>query len=140
MASLIATTALACGDSDDGDTAVASETPVVAPTSGIVPTSTPLPRRTPTPLPVPTAAPSLNQIVADGKLLFEKDAGGTGCAICHGQDAKGDTIIGAPDNRGASADQIWDALDRVANMAYITLDTDEAKAISAYLQFLATQP
>lgn len=72
--------------------------------------------------------------------LYEKTAGGTGCAICHGVDAKGNQVIGAPNNRGADEQLIWDALGRVPNMAYIRLSNDEVKALSAYLKFLATQP
>ena len=133
---------VACGGSDDGSSSSTNDptATTVSVGSGITPTATAVPRRTPTPTTEPTPESSGDDLVQQGKVLFESGAGGTGCAICHGMDAKGNQVIGAPDNRGSTPDQIYDALDRVPNMAYITLTSDEAKAISAYLQFLATQP
>lgn len=140
LTALVSTVATACGEASSSVSSGASAT--AAPTETSTPTATTPPGETPTSTSTPelTATASLDDIVAQGRELYEKTAGGTGCAICHGIDAKGNLTIGAPDNRGADEQLIWDALGRVQNMAYIRLSNDEVKALSAYLKFLATQP
>ncbi len=68
--------------------------------------------------------------VALGEELFQKTAGGTGCALCHGKDASG--MLG-PDIRDKSADDIRDALASVDAMSSISLKNEEVLAVAAYL-------
>jgi len=74
-----------------------------------------------------------------GRYVFEVKAGGTGCQLCHGMDAKG--VVG-PNIRGKTPDEIRQALQSVDLMmtAIKNVDSDDIKAVSAYLQWLATQP
>jgi len=125
-----------------------ADDPTMTPTQAAVPTATATPQ--PTNIPVaPTATPVVgatetpagggDDLVAQGKVLFERTAGGTGCAMCHGLDAQGNTVIGAPPNIGATRDMIWNALDTRAQMSYLVLTPDEVNAIAAYLAYLAEQ-
>ena len=82
----------------------------------------------------------MDEQIAAGKLLFERTAGGVGCALCHGIDGKGDPVYAAPDNRGATVDQILDAIDTRPQMAFLKLSNDEVQAVAAYLKVLAEQP
>jgi mono/diheme cytochrome c family protein len=107
----------------------------------------------PTPTPAPTATampaatvvdsepaePSAEEQIAQGKLIFEKTAGGVGCALCHGMDAMGDLSQGAPSNLGASWETIEQALYDRPQMSFISLTRDEIKAVAAYLQWLEGQ-
>ncbi|MCZ7574258.1 MAG: cytochrome c [Ardenticatenaceae bacterium] len=82
-----------------------------------------------------------DELLAKGKLIFEKTAGGVGCASCHGMDGKGNTKIGAPDNRGATEEQVRTALSGgVEMMSFIKLTDDEITAVVAYLKYLSEQP
>jgi mono/diheme cytochrome c family protein len=103
------------------------------------PVSTLAPAATSTPLP---PGPDADTLLARGKALFEKDAGGVGCALCHGLDGKGKPELATPSNRGASEQLIWNALETRAQMTFMlgTLSSDDVRAISAYLAELATQP
>ncbi|MBI4498328.1 MAG: cytochrome c [Chloroflexi bacterium] len=86
--------------------------------------------------PAKTAA---NDLLAPGKLIFEKTAGGVGCAFCHGLDGKGTGPAGvnAADIRGATESQVRGALQGgVAMMSAVKLDDDEITAVVAYLQTL----
>lgn len=105
------------------------------------------PAATPRATPAPTAAPSppsasagssTNDPLAKGKLVFEKTAGGVGCASCHGLDGKGNLPgVGAPDIRGASEDRVRRALGGgVPMMSFIKLSEEEKAAVVAYLQEL----
>ncbi len=107
-------------------------TPTVTPTSGV---ATP-PAISPTP---GSSSPSDAQVLALGKEVFERKAGGIGCQACHGIDAKGQ--IG-PNIRGASADDIRKALTEVDMMmqAVKNLNAQDIEAVAAYLKYLATQP
>lgn len=89
-----------------------------------------------TPAPTPTVNNGSDDLLAKGKLLFEKTAGGVGCAACHGLDGKGKA---APYNRGASESRFREVLAGSA-MNFIKLTDEEIKAVVAYLQWLATQP
>lgn len=123
--------------------------PAGQPTPAAAPARQPTPPVAPAPTPTPTAVASLQgsppasaDLLAKGKLIFEKTAGGVGCAYCHGLDGKGQGTSGvaAPDNRGATEAQVRDALLRVTMMSFIKLGDEEIKALVAYLQYLAKQP
>jgi cytochrome c553 len=53
----------------------------------------------------PAASPPSRQAAvlhfALGRTIFEKTAGGVGCAACHGMNANGGAQFNAPDIRGA---------------------------------------
>ena len=90
----------------------------------------------------PANTPSTD-LLAKGKLIFEKTAGGTGCAYCHGLDGKGQGPSGlaAPPNRGASEEKVRAALaGGVPVMSFIKLTEDEITAVVAYLRYLGEQP
>ncbi len=102
------------------------------------------------PRPTVTAAPtqasssgptelSDEEVLAQGKQIFEKTAGGVGCAMCHGMDAMGDPAQAAPPNIGAPAEMIEQALFDRPQMSFISLTQDEVKAVAAYLQWLKEQ-
>jgi mono/diheme cytochrome c family protein len=86
--------------------------------------------------PTSTANNGSDGLLARGKLIFEKTAGGVGCAACHGLDGKGGS---APYNRGVSESRFREVLAGSA-MNFIKLSDEEIKAVLAYLQWLATQP
>ncbi len=139
---------VACGGSTDGGTSVTPPPPTAVP---LAPTAAPTIAAPATavtviptqPAPIPTAAGStgsLDEQIAAGKLLFEKTAGGVGCALCHGIDGKGDPVYASPSNRGATAEQILDAIETRPQMAFLVLSNDEVQAVAAYLKVLAEQP
>ena len=93
--------------------------------------------------PAQTGNQAANDLLAKGKLVFDKTAGGTGCAYCHGFDGKGagPAGVGAPDNRGASEEKLRNALaGGVPLMTYIKLTDEEITAVVAYLKYLNEQP
>lgn len=100
------------------------------------------PQAAPTAAPSPPSAPSAgtsnSDILVKGKLIFEKTAGGVGCASCHGLDGKGGLPgVGAPDIRGASEAKVRGALaGGVPLMTFIKLGEEEKAAVVAYLQEL----
>jgi mono/diheme cytochrome c family protein len=100
-----------------------------SPTSGTVPSS-PSVTAKPT-APATSTAPA--DPVAQGKELFETRAGGVGCAGCHGADASG---AFGPNIRGATAQQITTALNKVQAMTFMKLTNDEINALAAYLKTL----
>jgi mono/diheme cytochrome c family protein len=127
---------VACG----GSSTTTSPTPIPPTSVALAPTAAPTATQ---PAPIPTAAGStgsLDEQIAAGKILFEKTAGGVGCALCHGIDGKGDPVYAAPSNRGATADQILDAIETRPQMAFLVLSNDEVQAVAAYLKVLAEQP
>ncbi|MGE3842852.1 MAG: hypothetical protein AB7I50_14850 [Vicinamibacterales bacterium] len=79
------------------------------------------------------AAAAANRPVS-GRDIFEKTAGGLGCAACHGMDAKGGSA--APDIRGADEPRVRAALAGVAVMSRITLNDAEIAAVVAHLREL----
>lgn len=86
------------------------------------------------PVPSPTLAPP--EVIARGEDIFQRTAGGRGCAACHGKDARGQV---GPDIRGRSASDIRRALKSVDLMQFISLTDDEIEAVVAYLQFLKSR-
>jgi DNA-binding beta-propeller fold protein YncE/mono/diheme cytochrome c family protein len=95
-----------------------------------------------TPAPGPAAAPAAagGNPFALGQTIFEKTAGGIGCAACHGMNARGGAQLGAPDIRGANEERVRAALAGVAVMSRITLNDTEIAAVVAHLQELNKQP
>lgn len=83
-----------------------------------------------------------DEVLAKGKLIFDKTAGGTGCAYCHGFDGKGagPSGLNAPANRGKSETAVRDALKNAQMMSFIKLTDEEITAVVAYLQYLNEQP
>jgi len=84
------------------------------------------------PLPAPPAA-GTGDPVAQGEQIFQKTAGGVGCASCHGPEARG--LIG-PNIRGKTASQISSALGHVDAMLFIKLTSEQIEAVAAYLATL----
>jgi mono/diheme cytochrome c family protein len=75
-----------------------------------------------------------------GRTIFEKTAGGIGCAACHGVNANGGAQFNAPDIRGADEMRVRAALAGVAVMSRIMLNDAEITAVVAHLQELNKQP
>lgn len=71
-----------------------------------------------------------------GRQIFEKTAGGIGCAACHGIDARGGAQAKAPDIRGADEMRVRSALAGVTVMSRITLNDAEIAAVVSHLQEL----
>ncbi|OFW00699.1 MAG: hypothetical protein A3I61_06895 [Acidobacteria bacterium RIFCSPLOWO2_02_FULL_68_18] len=94
------------------------------------------------PAPAPAAAPAAagGDRLALGRMVFEKTAGGVGCAACHGLNGRGSTQLNAPDIRGADEARVRSALAGVTVMSRITLTDAEIAAVVAHLQDLNTQP
>lgn len=74
-----------------------------------------------------------------GEVIFQVEAGGAGCQMCHGRDAKG--LVG-PNIRGKNATDIENTLQSVQVMmqAIGYLPSDDVEAVAAYLNYLAWQP
>lgn len=89
-----------------------------------------------------SAAPAGGDQLAAGKLVYEKTAGGVGCAYCHGLDGKGNgpAGVGAPANRGKTEGDVRNALVSVELMNIVKLTDAEITAVAAYLQYLNQQP
>ncbi|MBM3818524.1 MAG: cytochrome c, partial [Acidimicrobiia bacterium] len=85
-----------------------------------------------------TAAPAAGAV--SGRELFEKAAGGTGCAMCHGVNARGGAQLSAPDIRGATEDRVRAALVGVVAMSRFKLSDAEIAAIVAHLAELNKAP
>ncbi len=121
-------------------TATAPQPPAKA-TATVAPGS-PAPTAAPALTPSPTAS-SNSALLAQGKLIFEKTAGGLGCAFCHGLDGRGvgPAQITAPNIRSKSEGDVRAAIQGgVAMMGFIKLTDEDITAVAAYLQYLATQP
>jgi len=85
------------------------------------------------------AAPAAGNSLALGRTIFEKTAGGTGCAACHGVNARGGVQFNAPDIRDADEARVRSALAGVAQMSTIKLGDAEIAAVVAHLQELNKQ-
>jgi mono/diheme cytochrome c family protein len=90
--------------------------------------------------PKPAVAAAGSNALALGRTIFEKTAGGVGCASCHGMNARGGTESKAPDIRGADEMRVRAALAGVTVMSRITLSDAEIAAVVAHLQELNKQP
>ena len=93
----------------------------------------------PPPTPAGAAAAGGNRF-ALGREIFEKTAGGIGCAACHGMNGRGGVQFNAPDIRGADEMRVRAALAGVAFMSRIMLTDAEIAAVVAHLQELNKQP
>ena len=80
------------------------------------------------------ATPAPAPVIERGEEVFQRAAGGVGCASCHGIDGLAPNILGRP------AFAIERALARVSQMSFISLTDEDLDAMVAYLQFLKTQP
>ncbi len=110
---------------------VSSQTPPVA--TAVPPTTSPSPTSA---APATPNTPKAGDLLSRGEELYQRKAGGVGCAGCHGVDAYGS--IG-PNIRGSSAQEIADALKTVAAMNFLKMTDDEVAAVSAYLKYLESQ-
>lgn len=74
--------------------------------------------------------------------MFEKTAGGVGCAYCHGMDGKGagPSGLNAPLIRGKTEVHVRGALASIQMMSIVKLNDEEITAVAAYLQYLDTLP
>ncbi len=83
-----------------------------------------------------------SDLLAKGKLVYEKTAGGVGCAYCHGMDGKGagPSGLNAPPIQGKTEAHVRDALANMVMMSFVKLSDDEITAVGAYLQYLGQQP
>lgn len=80
-----------------------------------------------------------DQLVARGRAVFEKTAGGIGCAACHGHFGMGD-IATAPNIRAADETRVKNALGGVGAMRFLapTLSPEDVRAVQAFLRYLNT--
>jgi len=94
------------------------------------------------PAPRPAAAPggTGQNALALGRTIFEKTAGGVGCASCHGMNGRGGAQFNAPDIRGADEMRLRSALAGVVVMSQIRLNDAEIAAVVLHLQELNKQP
>jgi DNA-binding beta-propeller fold protein YncE/cytochrome c553 len=94
------------------------------------------------PAPKPAAAPggTGQNALALGRTIFEKTAGGVGCASCHGMNGRGGAQFNAPDIRGADEMRLRSALAGVVVMTRITLNEAEIAAVVLHLAELNKQP
>lgn len=118
------------------DSAPSSTAPAAAPGAAAAPASG-----------TPTAASTFvsalptdaSPLLKRGEILFQVEAGGAGCQMCHGREAKG--LIG-PNIRGKNALDVADAIQtRELMMTAIGyLPQDDLEAVATYLAYLADQP
>ncbi len=119
----------ACGDPAEG----ARSMPVAVQTTDVTPAAATEP-----PAPAPDVSNDSGALIEQGKLLYEKAAGGVGCAFCHEMDAEGGGT--APFIVGADIFMVRDALKGVPAMSFFELDDEEIRAITAFLKHLTKQP
>ena len=87
-----------------------------------------------------TPAAAGDTLQARGRDIFERTAGGVGCASCHGMDGRGRAALSTPDIRGAGEDRIRPALaGGVPLMRNIRLTDDEIAAVVEHLRVLNEQ-
>jgi len=96
-------------------------------------------KTTPVPNPAAAPAPAGGNSLALGRAIFEKTAGGIGCAACHGMNGRGGAQFNAPDIRGADEARMRSALAGVVQMSQIRLSDAEIAAVVAHLQELNKQ-
>lgn len=147
----------ACGGGSPATaTTVATATVAPAPSPSATPTAGPAPTAVATlaPTATATAAPTvvatatagssgLSAQLEQGKLIFEKTAGGVGCAFCHNIDGKGKgpANVEAPNIRGKTEADVRAAVaGGVPMMTIVKLSDAEYEAVAAYLTYLGTQP
>lgn len=79
-------------------------------------------------------------LVGKGKVIFEKMAGGVGCAFCHGMDGKGRAELASPNIRGKTAQDVLGAMETRSQMNIVKLSDEEVRAVAAYLGVLGSTP
>ncbi|MFV2003302.1 MAG: hypothetical protein ACC619_10020 [Paracoccaceae bacterium] len=78
------------------------------------------------------------ELLEQGRLLYEETAGDVGCATCHALDATGEAELGSPFIRGVARAQLDAALNGgVPDMDFFDLNRHETRAILAHLKYLA---
>ena len=96
---------------------------------------TPVAAATPAPAPTKPAAPAIDPaLIAKGKKLYADGAADMGCAMCHGDNAKGGD--GGPSVVGASVATMKKAFKGDAMEPFRTLKDADLKALEAYLKSL----
>ncbi len=131
-------------------TAIGQPTLTPVPKPAAAGTAAPAPTRNPTqsavppstPAPAPTVSAGGGDLLAKGKPIYEKTAGGVGCAYCHSLDGKGKGP-GNPDSpniRGKDEGAVRAAISRVPVMSFIKLSDEEITVVVAYLKYLSEQP
>lgn len=139
IAALPACSSAAGNESPTPTAPQATSTPVATPTPA--PTATSKPEATDPAATASSEASEDVELLALGSTLFVVSAGGTGCAVCHGYDAKGGRTTGqagAPDIRGVGKGGIRGALaGGVPDMAHIDLTEHELTAVAAYISYLS---
>lgn len=118
------TTTTAAADGTVASTTTTAGSGTTAPGTTVAPTTT-------------AAGAGDAALLAQGEELFQRTAGGVGCAYCHTAAATGNPELAAPDIRERNAADIADALVTRAQMQFIVLSGDEIQAIAAYLATLA---
>ena len=91
--------------------------------------------------PGPAMPPASVDVLAQGRLLFERGAGGVGCAYCHGLDGRGEGTSGsgAVPILGMGEPQFRSALIDVSAMTFMELTEAEISAVVAYVEYLSEQ-
>lgn len=120
-------------------TATATKAPVATPTAA----PTAVAAATATSQPTAPTGNGLSAQLEQGKLIFEKTAGGVGCAFCHKIDGKGNgpANVNAPSIRGKTEADIRAAVaGGVPMMAIVKLTDAEFEAVAAYVAYLDTLP
>lgn len=83
---------------------------------------------------LPPVSSVADPLVAVGENVFQRTAGGVGCQLCHGVDARG--LVG-PNIVGKTEDAIRSQFETNAQMQFIILSDKEMTGVATYLQFLA---
>jgi mono/diheme cytochrome c family protein len=89
-----------------------------------------------------TAQEIEDELIAEGKLLYEETAGDVGCALCHGLTGTGDPDAGGVFIQGVLASQMYSAINGGVELMtglFDDLNTREVAAIHAYLDYLYLQ-
>lgn len=134
--------ALAIACSGSAETAGADvKTPPAAATATATTASAQVASTTTTATSTSTGDPE-KDLIAKGKIIFQQTAGGVGCQMCHGMEARGDGAakLGAPNIRGADISRIRVALSGgVPVMGFIKLSEEEIVAVAAFVESLGGQ-
>ncbi|MBI2916644.1 MAG: cytochrome c [Chloroflexi bacterium] len=136
---LVGVTALAVLPACGGSTSATGPIPTAAQTAA---KATPTGRVAPAPN-TSSTGPTSTDLLARGQLLYDKTAGGVGCAHCHALDGKGQgpAQVNAPNIRGKTEGDVRAAIQGgVPMMGFLILTDEDITAVVAYLQYLNEQP
>ncbi|TAK74868.1 MAG: hypothetical protein EPO16_09960 [Dehalococcoidia bacterium] len=138
----MAALAIACSGSAETAGAGVKASATAATAATATTTSAPVTSTTaPATAPASTGDPE-KDLIAKGQIIFQQTAGGVGCQMCHGMEARGDGAakLGAPNIRGADISRIRAALaGGVPVMGFIKLSEDEIVAVAAFVKSLGGQ-